>query len=463
MGDPTLSTDPLVSVYITNHNYARYLEQAVRSVVTQTLRDFDLTIIDDGSTDESRQIISRLADSEGIKVILQENRGLNVTNNIAIRSSHGKYVIRLDADDYLDIHALQLMAELMEREPNIGMVFSDYYHVDEHGRVIETIQRHDFTNVSLFDQPAHGAVSMIRRECLVELEGYDEQFRCQDGYELWIRFIKHYQVRNIQLPLWYYRRHEENLTNKEDLILQTRSEILSRERQRQETPLKVVGVIPIRGRSLDPFSSPLKKLGGKPLVNWTIDAALESARISAVVLTSPDEELLEYVRHEYGEAVLVYERDRKLALPNTHLLDTVMQAVDATNSSIEFDCAATLQIEYPFLNAQHIDMAVDTMEIFDVDSVIAVRPEQDDFFQHDGHGLTHIRSTRALRLEREDIFRKIGGLQLSKRTLLEKEKVIIGGRVGHVVVDKKAALDVRAHFDWPIAETVVDRGVSDCN
>ena len=110
MGD---AHSPLVTVYITNHNYGRYIEQAIQSVLRQTQRDFELIIIDDGSTDNSREVIERYAEHRQVVTIFQQNKGLNVTNNIALRAARGKYVMRLDADDYLDDHALGAVERLL--------------------------------------------------------------------------------------------------------------------------------------------------------------------------------------------------------------------------------------------------------------------------------------------------------------------------------------------------------------
>ena len=85
-----MSTDdvrnPLVTVYIPSHNYGRFLEQAIQSVLKQTLADFELIIIDDGSTDNSREVIDHYTEHEKVITIFQQNKGLNVTNNIALRA-----------------------------------------------------------------------------------------------------------------------------------------------------------------------------------------------------------------------------------------------------------------------------------------------------------------------------------------------------------------------------------------
>ena len=148
----------LVTVYITNYNYGAFIEQAVESVLHQTLQDFELIIIDDGSTDHSREIIERYERQSQISAIFQQNKGLNITNNIALRASRGKYIVRLDADDYFHPTALEKLSSKLESDPQLGLVFPDYYMVNADGEIIEEFKRHDFDqDVSLLDQAAYGA------------------------------------------------------------------------------------------------------------------------------------------------------------------------------------------------------------------------------------------------------------------------------------------------------------------
>ena len=90
---------PLVTVYITNYNYGNYIEKAINSLLEQTFKDFEMLIIDDGSTDNSREIIEKHASVKNVKIIYQKNKGLITSNNIALRLARGKYLMRLDADD----------------------------------------------------------------------------------------------------------------------------------------------------------------------------------------------------------------------------------------------------------------------------------------------------------------------------------------------------------------------------
>ncbi|MBI4647572.1 MAG: glycosyltransferase family 2 protein [Bacteroidia bacterium] len=137
---------PLVTVYITNFNYGRYIKKAIDSVLSQTFQDFELIIIDDGSTDNSKKIIETYSLHPKIKIIFQQNKGLNVTNNIALRVAQGRYIMRLDADDFLDSNALLVMCNLLEKDSELGLIFPDYYLIDEDDNIIKLEKRHSFNN-----------------------------------------------------------------------------------------------------------------------------------------------------------------------------------------------------------------------------------------------------------------------------------------------------------------------------
>jgi len=443
-----------VTVYIANHNYGRFIRQAIESVLRQTMQDFELIIIDDGSTDNSRDVIDGYTGNEKVAAIFQHHQGLNVTNNIALRAARGQYIIRLDADDYLDEHALQILSQVLDRNPHVGLVFPDYYLADEDGNVIDTVRRHNFDEVSLMDQPAHGAGTMLRTECLYEIGGYDEEFNRQDGYELWIRFIQHYGVQNVNLPLFYYRQHGNSLTRDEERLLETRAHILAKRARRKAENMQGIALIPVRGQLTEPGSRALDNLGGKPLIDWTLDAALGAERIDRVIVSSPDKHILSHVSSSYGDNVIVLERDPKLAMLNSYLEDTVLHALDAVGekSALVPDVLAVLFVESPFRLPRHIDSAIDVLQLFETDSVIAVRPETDIFYQHNGKGLQPLRSGKHLRLEGEEIFREAGDLHVVRVSFLRENGVTVGGKIGHIMMDERSALSVLSDWDWAIAE-----------
>ena len=291
------SINPKVTVYITNYNYGKYIIKAIESVLDQSLQNFEILIIDDGSTDESIEILKSYDDNPKINIIKQNNKGLTISNNVALKIAKGKYIMRLDADDFLFKYSLETLSIELDKDPEIGMVFGDYYTIDEHENIIEHFQRHDFNkDVSLFDQPAHGACTMFRIECLRQLGGYDETIRRQDGYELWLRFIEKYKVTNINKPIFYYRQHDKNLTSKEDKLLNTRTQILKNHViKNNKKKLKGIAILPIRGSYIDNRSLPFTEIGGEKLIDRSINFILEFNPISKLIVTTPDSKVLNYV------------------------------------------------------------------------------------------------------------------------------------------------------------------------
>ena len=203
---------PKVTVYITNHNYGRYLEQSIESVLNQSYKNIELIIIDDGSKDGSRKLLEKYQKIHDIKVIYQKNKGLTISNNIALKQAKGSFVIRLDADDYLDINGIKILVNEFD-DDEIGMVFGDWYIIDIDGQIVGIEKRHDFQkDVTFYDQPAHGACTMFRTEFIRNIGGYNENIHMQDGYELWFRFIDKYKIKNINenfnyiVSIWFHFR-----------------------------------------------------------------------------------------------------------------------------------------------------------------------------------------------------------------------------------------------------------------
>ena len=127
----SLTKEPIISVYIVNKNYDKYLKQAIKCVLAQSFKSKELIIVDDGSTDLSRDIIDKYKKKNLCRVIYNKSsKGLIRSSNIAIKVARGEYVVRLDADDYFDPNALSVLYDTILKEKNIALVYSDYYLVD---------------------------------------------------------------------------------------------------------------------------------------------------------------------------------------------------------------------------------------------------------------------------------------------------------------------------------------------
>ena len=415
---------PLITVYITNHNYGKFINKAIKSVLNQSIKNFELIIIDDGSKDNSKKIINNYKNNKKITSIFQKNRGLIVSNNLALRLARGKYIMRLDADDWLDSHALEIMSNILERNSKIGLVFPDYFEVDRNGKVLNLVRRHDFKKVKLYDQPAHGACTMIRKDCLEKIGGYNEKYDRQDGYYLWIKFIQRYEVINTNLPLFFYRKHDSSLSKNEEKILSTRSEIIRSNLSKKNFKKKALAILPIRGLQINPSALVLKKLKGKPLLLWTIESLLEAKNISKICVTSPDRNILSFLKKIYKNKILLHKRDEKLGGINIEIDETIKLATKfAIKKKIKFNYIFELSYKTPFLKSKDIDGFVNLIDFFDTDEVLGVRTELDRIYKHDGSGLKIVNKSSNLKLERDQLFKSVDGIRLFKKSIIGKKKL----------------------------------------
>jgi CMP-N-acetylneuraminic acid synthetase len=450
----------MVTVYITNYNYGKYIKKAIESVFQQTFQDYELIIIDDGSIDKSMEIISFYEGRKNVRVVIQDNKGLTVSNNIALKLSNGKYIMRLDADDYLEPNALSVLVEILENDDNIALVFPDYFEVDEDGNLLRHVLRHDFAkNVTLYDQPAHGACTMIRTAILREVGGYDEAFLMQDGYDLWMKVIYKYSVRNVNKPLFNYRKHSLSLTKNENTLLKTRYSIIKKHvEMRGLTTPSVLAVIPVRGTEVDSRSLPLELLGDRCLIDWTIDAALNCDEIGMVIVTTTDQKVLDHVENRYCGKVICHKRTIESSRINTPIEQTLVEVLSCYYSAGYTGQGGIiiLTIENPFRDSMYISKAINIKQLHDVDVVIGVRMDDDTFYMHDGSGLKP-RTPDKFRLERDELYRNVGGFSLFDIGFFYKEKTLVTGRFGHIILDQKAAFKIRSELDWIIARAIVNK------
>lgn len=197
-----------VSVIITCHNYARYLSRAIRSVINQTLDrdDYEIIVVNDASTDETEKVMKTY--SGRIKPLtLTKNAGLAAARNEGIKSALGRYVVNLDADDYVDENLLLVEMLFLNFNSTWDAVSCDYYLVDENEKHIGRI--------SGSEKPIACGV-MFRTDLLFGIGLYDENFKMREDEDLRIRFEKNHNIKNLELPLYRYRKHDNNMTNNKE-------------------------------------------------------------------------------------------------------------------------------------------------------------------------------------------------------------------------------------------------------
>lgn len=450
---------PKVTVYIPTHNYGRYIRKCIDSVLKQKFSDWELIIINDGSTDNTKQLLNNYTANKKIKIIHQEKNGLTVTNNIALRLSTGEYIIRLDADDYLDENALLVLSNILDSYPEVGLVYPDYYRVNENGEIIDIQRRKKIGQEDrIFDLPAHGACTMIRKSCLLDLGGYNESLTCQDGYDLWIRFIGKYRPYNINVPLFYYRQHSRSLTQDKSKVLAARHKAkreFVRTKFGKHIP-KVMAIIPTRQETNSPFDYALKNFAGKPLIYYTLSEALKTDLLDKIVVTSDDEKALKYTSG--FNRLITIKRPTHLSLPNSPIEPTVNHVLNflKRNRNYEPYAIMLLYIHTPLRKCMHIENAIDTLLIFNTDSVISVCEDTNFYYRHAKHGLSPLVKQRCLRLERDALYRENGAIYLSRLPCINKDS-FLGKKVGHITMLPEESIKIDSELNYWLAEEIIQK------
>ncbi|MGI9192840.1 MAG: glycosyltransferase family 2 protein [Chitinophagaceae bacterium] len=443
---------PLITVYITNYNYGRFIQQAIESVLQQTCRDFELLIIDDGSSDNSLAIIQQYKSLPNVKIILQQNIGLNASNNVAIHHAKGKYLIRLDADDYFDRAALGVMSSILESDEQLGLVFPDYFFVDEVGNRIGSHRRHLFDDeVTLYDQPAHGACTMIRLDFLRALGGYDETFTCQDGYELWVKFTTFHKVTNVNRPLFYYRQHNTSLSTNQSRLLSTRKLIKEKFVQTYLNALSALLIIPVRIYEYDKEKWPLNEFKDSTVLFKKIDACLKSRCVKNVVVVCDVAEVLNIVKEQYKHNPMLHVmyRSSEYASQRTRIDATIDMVLEEIGDA--FDVIGVISPNYPFVDEVVMDEAVDTLNIFKSDSVITVNAGKGIYYRHNGSTLKPILKLDQFTVhEREVLFTGAGGVIVSSMENYKNNHRLLGSRVAHVLLDHQQSFGVSNDFSFQL-------------
>ena len=205
-----MSETPRVSVVMAVRNGVPYLEQAVDSILAQTLTDFEFVIIDDGSTDSTPEILERYqAADHRVRVYHQENMGLTPSLNRGWARARGAYLARMDSDDIAFPQRLEQQVGFLDRHPEVAVVGSSVMRIDELGREIKWSACptshakivHALAEYNCFTHPT----VMLRKDALAVVGGYREAYRQAQDYDLWLRLAERHQLANLADPLLYYR------------------------------------------------------------------------------------------------------------------------------------------------------------------------------------------------------------------------------------------------------------------
>lgn len=227
------SGPPLVSVIIPSYNHREFVTSAVESVIGQSYKNFELIVVDDGSSDGSAELLTRLAGKYNFTFLTRENKGLPATLNEAIRLSNGKFISLLASDDQFSCCKLETLVQALEsRGENFAVAFGDALFMDSYGKSIN--YRHkdkEYGNFIRFYTDAAGQVvdlrehrlyrsllennfipamsALIRKDALLAVGLFDEEIALED-WNMWLKLARNYSFIYCDGDLARYRMHESN-------------------------------------------------------------------------------------------------------------------------------------------------------------------------------------------------------------------------------------------------------------
>jgi hypothetical protein len=224
---------PLVTVVIPCYNQARFLGEAIESVLSQSYRIFEVIVVDDGSTDNTSEVASSY---EEVRLVRQENRGLSGARNTGIRHSQGEYLVFLDADDRLLPWALSTGLEHLDAHQDCAFV-SGYCKVIASDGTPRGEWQHQPADedpyIALLQKcyiPAHSAV-IYRREVFHTVGGFDTSLKACEDYEHYLRVARRFPIHHHGEAIVECRRHDANMTRTSTLMLTETLKVLSSQRE----------------------------------------------------------------------------------------------------------------------------------------------------------------------------------------------------------------------------------------
>ena len=231
-------TNPLVSVIVPAYNAERYLARALASVLDQTYTNMEILVVDDGSTDSTREVAQRFAKVDSrVYVLCQKNSGVAAARNEGIRRAQGEWIAPLDADDIWHPHKIERQVYCAARSAaDVGLVYAWSVDVDEYGRaradkcvsniegwVLPTLICHNFLG--------NASAPLIRRDCLEQVGLYDTRYKtlhaqgCED-WDLYLRLAQRYHFKVVPAFLVGYRKSAHSMSRNFEQMARSHSLLL---------------------------------------------------------------------------------------------------------------------------------------------------------------------------------------------------------------------------------------------
>lgn len=449
---------PLVTVYIPCRNYGRFLTQSVESVFNQLYTNWELILVDEASEDETPSIAEYLRQRHSDRITVIRNPkpiGLQKLANFVLGIAKGKYMMRLDADDWLDEGALLLMVNKIEASPDVGLVYGNYFYASVEGEVLGMERRHRLgTEDKVGHLPPHGACTMFRTRALKAVGGYSEEINAQDGWELWYKLSNRVGAINLDVPVFYYRQHATSLSRDHQRLLTARMRIFAQIRNGLEGGYMPTcsAVIPVR-ESYPGFEGvPYREFHGISLLERAIRSAAEAKVVSQLIVSSHSQRVLDFaadleIQGKVPHHARLLRDDSDKDMMKLPIWDIMLQAGhfhEEINGSSP-DIVLFLSIHALNRRAEHVEKAINVLRITDSDSVVSVKEEREPIFSHGPTGLQLLNPGRfqELTYDRERLY-SFNGAIIGIWWEILREKVFLGEKISYIEMSSEDSLQMKS-------------------
>jgi glycosyltransferase involved in cell wall biosynthesis len=223
---------PKVTVVIPAYNAMRYLPETMETALAQTFIDFEVLVVNDGSTDHTAEWVSQVTDPR-VRIVSQENKGLAGARNTGIAHAKGEYIAYLDADDLWEPTKLEKQVRCLDENPEVGLVYTWTALADQDGKSTgRVISSHAEGNVWQelieFNMVCCGSTPLIRRSCFDVVGLFSPDVSPSDDWDMWLRIANKFSFGVVKEPLIRYRQHPSNSSKNFQLMLDTSRTLIER-------------------------------------------------------------------------------------------------------------------------------------------------------------------------------------------------------------------------------------------
>ena len=234
----TTQHQPYISVIIPTYNRLNLLKETVESVRHQTFRDFEIIVVNDGSTDGTAKWLDTQGD---LKHLDQENKGIATSRNNGAAAAEGEWFAFVDHDDLWAPDKLEIQAEFMKRNPDVGLVAARHVRLSQKP---PKVRNHRWIKgdllVKVFSESfIHTSSVIIRRDVFRAINGFPARYRFADEFDVWLKIAANYPVAYVYDPLVFIRFYESNTSHDRIGVRSDTYDILTRNYDPQRIPRQV--------------------------------------------------------------------------------------------------------------------------------------------------------------------------------------------------------------------------------